>query len=343
MRLEQQKSKLCIDLEGDLSAYLDGELDTIDAEKVTSHLDGCAKCQGYVEQMRQMARLHRSCFTPEDIFANIDPASMFKNITSELIDEKIKKVAELFYQIGKAYLLKGFAKKNRKNKVRHNIRVRQRPVELDKAKMKTGRLFREMTDLAASSDTSKRNLTRAKSFFSTTRRERNDYLKIGRRFIEESLALDPKKEESRLYLAAYFSIGSSNYEAAKEQYRKLINMAGVSELNRTESLINIGCLYSIEYRYGEALTCFREVLKSGVIKKYPRFYRCLIFLAITHAKMGEFDQSISFFDRTVKSYPKQVDSIRDEIRGMKSFQTVVDSHDGFRRDLESRVPALFAS
>ena len=71
MRLEQQKSKMCIDLEGDLSAYLDGELDVINVEKVTQHLDGCAECQGFVEQLRQMARLHRSCFTPDDLLANI--------------------------------------------------------------------------------------------------------------------------------------------------------------------------------------------------------------------------------------------------------------------------------
>jgi tetratricopeptide (TPR) repeat protein len=222
--------------------------------------------------------------------------------------------------------------------------AKSRPVDLNKAKMKTSRLFREMTDLATASDTRNRSLSRAKSFFSTTRRERDDFLKIGRRFIEECLALNPKQEEARLYLAAYFSIGFNNYEAAQEQYRKLINMPGVTEVNRAEAMINMGSLYSIKYRYGEALACFREVYQTGAIKRYPaRLYRCLILLAITHAKLGEFDQAISIFDRTVEYYPKKLDAIRDEIKGMKTFQSVVESHDGFRRDLESRVPALFAS
>ncbi|MHC4942773.1 MAG: anti-sigma factor family protein, partial [Planctomycetota bacterium] len=223
MTLEELNTPTCAELETDLSAFVDGELDNIDMDKLMSHIDNCVHCQSLIEQLRQMARLHRACFTEEDILDTIDGSDLFRNITSELVDEKIRKVAELFYQIGKAYLLKGFAKKNHETRrhlngsKRYVFRVRTRPMAIERAKQRTGSLFREMEDISKSSDLENRSLKRAKSFFWSNRRKNTEYLEFGRRFIEESLAIDPENAESRLYLGAYFYAGLKKYDEAKEQ------------------------------------------------------------------------------------------------------------------------------
>ena len=102
-------------------------------------------------------------------------------------------------------------------------------------------------------------------------------------------------------------------------------------------------MYSIECQYGEALECFRQVAKSGMVNDHPRFFRCLIFLAITYAKLGDFEGAISTFDKTVKDYPKKIEEMREALKEMNTFQNVVKNQPQFRRRLEERLPVLFAS
>jgi tetratricopeptide (TPR) repeat protein len=349
MTLEELNTPTCAELETDLSAFVDGEVENIDMDKLMSHIDDCAHCQSLIEQLRQMARLHRACFTEEDILETLDGSEIFRNITSELVDEKIRKVAELFYQIGKAYLLKGFAKKNHEARRHHDrnkryvFRVRTRPMAIESAKQRTGSLFREMEDISRSSDLQNRRLKRAKSFFWTNRRKKTEYLEYGRRFIEESLAIDPDNAESRLYLGAYFYAGLKKYDEAKEQFRKVLGLDNVADTSRADALINLGWIYTLERNYNEAKACFREVVKSGVIDKFPRYYRSLVFLAITYARLGEYENSISSFSEIFEIFPRRTEKIRNEIWDLQSFRSMIDAQKGFKRDLQDKVPLLFAS
>jgi len=347
MKLQEQKPASCVEFEADLSAFVDGELDTLDANKLMHHVDGCSRCQELIEQLGQMGRMHRACYSEEDILGALDGAEIFQNIASDLLHEKSGKIADLFYQIGKAYLLKGFARGREAgaspDSIRHVLRPRTRPLAIETAKMKTGRIFREIEGLSAQMPVPHKTLKRAGSFFRTTRRRQDGCLELGRRFIEESLAIDPERAEPRLYLGAYFYAGMKKYQEAKEQFRKVLSLPNVSEVNRADALINLGALYTIEYQYAEAKACFQEVERSGVIKQYPRFYRCLIFLAVTCAKLGEFDEAMDVFGRIAASFPKRIDQIRCEIWDMHSFQNVVQMHDGFRESLRNRIPVLFAS
>lgn len=347
MRPDERNQTTCLSLEGDLSAYVDGELEGIQAENVISHLYECSHCQGFVEHIRDLAHLHRTCSNEEAVLQAFDEQEMLQNITFELLDDKIEKVADLFYQIGKAYLVKAFAAKRRiensKLSKMRQYRVEARPLSLDSVKMKTGRLFREMDDLAKMSSTSNRRYKRAKLFFRSRGNLRADYMELGRRFMEECLAVDPNRAEPRLYLGAYFDVAARNYKKAREQFRRVLALPGVSEQYRAQAFINLGNMYVIEYRYAEALECFKDVAKSGVVKRYPQLFRGLIFLATTYAKLGDFEQSVRTFVETVKDYPKRVDEMRKALKSMRTFQNVVESQPSYRRHLEERLPVLFAS
>lgn len=351
MKLHDQRPTTCIELEDDLHAFVDGELGTIEFDKVLNHVEECEHCQSVIEQLRQMARLHRASFNPEEMLEFLDGAEIFQNITSELLDEKINKVADLFYQIGKAYLMKGFNQKNSsrkggknaKNNMRHIFRLRTQPLALEKSRMKTGRLFREIDGISRCSDSNSKQVKRARSFFWNQRKNTGNFLEIGRRFIEESLIIDPERAEPRLYLGAFFYAGIKNYAEAKKQFRKVLELKNLSKANRSDALINLGAIYTIECNYGEAKACFKEVVKSGIIKEYPRYYRSIIFLAITYAKLGEFEKSITFFKEIFSIFPKQIEKIRTEIWDLQSFQSVLEARQGFRKDLQNRIPVLFAS
>lgn len=354
MKLDERKTRVCVELEADLSAFVDGEHDSVDVDKLMKHLDECSHCRSFLDQLRQMAHLHRSCFTEEEILESFDGAGLFQDITSELIEERISKVAELFYQIGKAYLVKGFnLKRHAANKrgihKRNNLRIKMRPIPVEAAKMKTGRLFREMSDLAASANNSNRRLMRARTFFSKNRpkngrhTDATDYLELGRRFIEECLAINPEKVEPRMYLGSYFISGVRKYQEAKKQFLKVLDLKALTEEQRIETLWNLGVVYSLECKYIDAKAYYERALETEAVKKNPRFCKCYMYLAVVYAKLGEYDQSVSSFEEMAQRFPGQMDSVRQEITGMQNFMTVVSKQQGYQRELKDRIPVLFAS
>ena len=350
MRYDKLSARVCNEFELDLNAFVDGELKDIDAKRVMKHLDACSHCQGYMEHLRKFARLHQACFNEEAILASFDAPQIFQNITSDLVDERIANVSELFYQIGKAYVARTIAsgctfKVGKSGKETRKVRLHmvKRPMALDKTRMKAGSLFREMNDMSEAGKGKNKRVTRAHSFFRKHRNKDTSDVDVGRRFLEESLAIDAEKPEPRIYLGIYFFVVRKNYTQAREQFRKVLALPGLSEEHRSHCLINLGLTFNTEYKYEEAMACFHDVVKSGVINRYPKLYRCLVLLAITYAKLGKFDRAISTFAETVKDFPKRIDEIRKELWEMRTFQTVVSSHPMFRKDLEERIPALFAS
>lgn len=344
---EETTTLLCRGLEGDLNAFVDGELDTLDTAKVMNHLEACPHCRDYVDALRRFAAFHRTSFDPEALSSGMDGQGLFQEITGELLQEKVARIAELFYQLGKAYLTRGFARRGRvgrgpeARRVRHDMASPPRPI--DRTRSKANRVIREAGDLAHAGGHSGKTLRRAKGFFRAVRARNGEDLEIGRRFMEESLAIAPERPEPRIFLGCYYYVGARKYAAAREQLRKVLLLPGLSEEHRAEALVNLGLTYNIEYRYAEALACFREVVKSGIHRRHPRFYRCLLFLAVTHAKLGEFEESLQGFRRTVRDFPSRVDEIRKDLFEMRSFQQVISATPRFREDLERRVPVLFAS
>lgn len=343
----KHNSPTCIEFDSDISAFVDGELDSIAADQLMDHLEACDHCQERIEQLRQMARLHRASLNPEEIIASMDGQEIFKGITDELLTEKIGKVAELFYEIGKACLLKGFKGKDQrvrsKNSMKHIFRARTRPLALENSRLKTSRLFREIEGITKNSPSSSRDVKRARSFFWSHRKASGGFLELGRRFIEESLSIEPGRAEPRLYLGAYFYAGKKDYKEAKKQFRKVLRLENLSEANRADALINLGSIHFIERNYIEANACYREVVKSGVVKRYPRYYRSIIFMAITYGKIGDFENSIASFKEIFRIFPKQIEKIRNEIWDLQTFKSMVNARQDFRKDLKDRIPVLFAS
>lgn len=350
MRHDKRKQSACTGLEAELNAFVDGELEVLKMEQVTNHLMECPGCQRFVDKIRDLAHLHRSAKNENEVLSAFNSTAIYQSITSELISEKIPKIAELFYQIGKAYLAKGLQTKDyvltKVTKVvnKINMEMSTPPVSIERGKLQTGRLLREIDDLAKSSGmTGNQTHKKAQTFFHQTNKSKDDILELGRGFMEESLLIDPNKAEPTIYLGVYYYLGIKDYENGIQQFKLALECEDISEENKTIALMNLGSIYSILYKYDEAAASFEEIEMSGVLNRHPRFYRCLVYLAATYAKLGEYNQSVTTFDKTVKSFPKHADQIKTELGKMDTFQQVIKKQPGFRRSLEERVPVLFAS
>lgn len=328
----------CQHFEQQLNAFVDGELQKLEVQRVVEHLDKCSTCRLYVDELRVFAQMHRDCHDSEALLRSIDAPTMFQNLTGTLLVEKISKLSEIFYQIGKAYVLKGSKQKRNINK---ELLTKPKPINVTKQKAK--RLLDETSELTRLNASYEKVLKKARSFFRKDSRNRNDQVAIGRRFLEESLTIDPRRPEPRIYLG-FSCILERRYDRAREQLRKVLAQPEVSEENRVIAIQNMGFLNVLEKRYDDAVECFREVEKSELIKKQPNFgYRILTDLATAYAKASNYDKSIEYFSKIVKEFPSKVVEIRRDLFAMETFQNLLRTHAVFREKLEKRIPVLFAS
>ena len=326
----------CAHFEAELNAFVDGELRDLDARRVVDHLDACPRCREYVEQLRVFARLHRDCHDPEAALAGLDAPDVFRNITAKLLAERIGKLAELFYQIGKAFVLKG----SRGKRKGLTIAPLTRPVSIDRTRSRARSLLKETEELAALDAAYARSIGKASAFFRSVSKGRNEFVTVGRRFLEESLVLEGNRAEVRIYLGFSFTI-TRNYDKARDQFRKVLAMPGLSETNRMIAFQNLGFLASFERNYAGAIDCFQELDRSGFIERNPKFFPVLTSLAMAYAKISDYDKSIEFFERIVAEYPTKVEEVRKEISLMDTFQGLLRREALFRKALLERVPALF--
>ncbi len=62
----RDETMMCHDVEELLSAFLEGELVPIDAEKIEAHLSGCTTCRQFAETLKGLGGFLRdSCDEPE--------------------------------------------------------------------------------------------------------------------------------------------------------------------------------------------------------------------------------------------------------------------------------------
>ncbi len=328
----------CEHFEAELNAFVDGELQALHLKRVVAHLDKCPACRSYVDQLRAFAQMHRDCSDSEALLKAIDAPGIFQNITAVLLSEKVDKLAGLFYQIGKAFILKGASE--RRKGIKTSPLTQPKPIDQSKRSAKT--LLKETGELSRLNSDYEKVLRKANSFFRKGSRDRTDRLEIGRRFLEESLGIDAKCSESRIYLGFSYMI-TRNYDLARDQFRKVLAFPGVSEENRMIAFQNLGFLYVIEKRYEEAVDCFREIEKSGIIERQPKFYSILTSLAMTYAKVSDFEKSVEYFNKIVKQFPAKVVEVRKELCAMETFQNLIRTERAFRDRLQRTVPVLFAS
>jgi|GEM_PF-2241092 len=331
----------CTDIEMELNAFVDNELKEIHVQGVLDHLDMCPSCRRYVDQLRVYAQMHRDCHHQETLLGTIDAPQIFQNITNTLLEEKISKLSDLFYQIGKAFVVKGSKIKGRQRRMRQTLFSKPSPLGMTTQKAKN--MIREAGELSRLNKDYEKVVKKARSFFRMVSRRQDENLELGRRFVEESLSIKPDAVESRIYLGFYFTI-TRRYDQALTQFRKVLALPGVSEENRMITFKNIARLFILEKKYDDALGCFKEIEKSGFIKKKPMFlYRVLTQLATTYAKASNFEKSIEYFDRIVKEFPKKIADTRNELCSMETFQNLLLHEHVFRETLQKKIPALFAS
>jgi|SRR5688572_993840 len=97
---------VCVQFQLDLSCLVDGELDEVAGANAIAHLEECTPCRTFFEDARAQVRAHRELADPEGLLARYsaligESAGDFQTV------DLVQRLATIFYQLGKAYVLAG--------------------------------------------------------------------------------------------------------------------------------------------------------------------------------------------------------------------------------------------
>lgn len=101
-----QGSVPCLQIQVDLSAMIDGELDAPSVRRVMVHSDVCAACRGFLQGIRQQVRLHKTLH--EEGVLGDRVGSGAARLRRQLMENR-QKLARILYELGRGFVLMGLS------------------------------------------------------------------------------------------------------------------------------------------------------------------------------------------------------------------------------------------
>lgn len=340
-------TEACVAFEHDINLFVDHELAESESGRLVQHLESCGACRDYVDDLRELAELHRQT-AAVDVDARaieqlVDRHALFAAITRTLVHDKRAELARLFYELGKAYVL--LANDAIHGHPLRSVLTASQPVDIRSATDHGRRVAQEGEELSSAAGTPDREsgslFRRSRGLFRAASRAGSGALATGRRLLEQALAIRPELDEARLYLGFHHMLAGRN-DRARLEFRRVYH-DGHDPIHRMMALQFLGNVHSTAGDYARAIECYEEVASSGVDSREPRLFTSLLNLAVTCAKAGQPARSVRHFSEFVVRFPARVDQARTLLSRKESFAAVLrreaDLHDQLRR----QVPALFAA
>jgi tetratricopeptide (TPR) repeat protein len=336
---------LCTHFQMDLSCLVDGELDEAAASRAMLHLEECEACREFFDDTRNCMRLHLDVADPDRLIARISAlmggdlaASAAGDPVREL--ELVHRLATIFYQLGKAYLLAALDPD-------HHTRVFERAVAVEAAQTQ-GRGFVDGVLLGGAGDSSARppqgpggiDWENARHLLNGRLKKIQSPLEKARKLLKEAIDADPSHDEARLYIAFLHAREGKRMKAAQE-YREVFDTA-TSDQNRGHAAVQLGLLYDQEEEFRKALACFRWVTISGLAERDPRFFFARFNIGLEYALLGDDERSLGAFRTLLDLHPDRAPEVASLFLGSKNLRRAIDARPPFAQALLTACPELFS-
>jgi tetratricopeptide (TPR) repeat protein len=340
-------TEVCEHFQVDLSCLVDGELDEPAAARAMVHLEECPDCRSFFDDTRQCLRLHLDSSDPDRLFARVATLTGIPNGGSALDGselfaeaegiEVVHRLATIFYQLGKAYLLAAVDPDFR-------TRVFEKAVEVDSTR-DAGRGFVDGVVASGRAGGAEGGAGRrvdwqhARHMLNGRLARIESPLEKARRLLEEAVAADPAHDEARLYLAYLHSKEGKTLRASRE-YRDVFRTS-IDDANRGHAAVQLGALYDAEDDLRRALACFRWVSISGLADRDPRFFFARFNIGLEYARMGRKERALAAFRDLLDRHGDRAADIADLFDRSTNLRAAIEEVDGFAEDLLETCPELF--
>jgi len=332
-------SAQCVQFQLDISCLVDGELDEAASARAIAHLEGCPQCKEFFEDVRLQVRCHRDLADPELLIERYAHLVGEAKAGDARAPELVRKLSNIFYQLGKAYVLTGVDPAFRERMDKHN-RVFERAVPLYPTKNR-GRGFVDGVLESGRGETGGLDWVRARHMFNGRLEAIENPLEKGRRLLQEAITADPTNEKARIYIAFLDAKEGKKIRAAN-QFRQVFRSAEV-KANRAHAAIQLGLLYEEEGEYKKAVACCRWVLMSGTEAEDDRFFVVRFNIGMYYAHLAERSRSLRAFRELLDRYPERVEEVVRLFRRSPKLRAAIDTQPGFGEELVESCPEIFTT
>jgi tetratricopeptide (TPR) repeat protein len=343
-------AEACVAFEHDINLFVDHELADGDGPRLVEHLEACAACSAYLDDLRELAGVHRTLDADGDADAAladvVDRHALFAAITRTLVLEKRNELARLFYELGKAYVLA--ANHAAATSSKRSVLAVRRPVDIRAASEQGRRLSREGEVLCTATPDHEPSVRisgslfrRSRRLFGASARAGASALANGHRLLQEALTLRPALDEARLYLGFHHML-CGRYDRARIEFRRVYRH-GTDPIHKLMALQFLGNVYSTQGEYRRAVECYEEVVSSGLVELEPRLFTSLVNLAVSCAKAGYGPRCVQHFSEVVSRFPARLEQVKTLLSRKEGFRALLQQQATLHYALRQQVPALFAA
>ena len=326
---ERLGSDPCYPIQVDLSCMVDGELDPAAVKRVLVHVEVCAKCREFFKTLRKHVRAHRDVFHILEKGLRSERRAGRSRLSA---GEKTLHIARIFYELGKAYVLISVSPSFKRE-------VSREPVPIPEYRMKGKAILdRFLGDPSARSVRGK--WIKARALLNGHLDSELENLEKGTNLLEESLEIQPRLHEARIYLGHARNL-SGDLEGACEEFRVVLREAR-NLLMRGYALENLGNVYLQMGELEKAAMCFRRVVLSEIVAREPRFYTSWFNLGLAYALSGEFKESIKAFESLYEKYPGERSKVAEIMSLNKGLGELMKENPCFMSEMKTRFPGFFS-
>lgn len=316
---------ICHQIEVDLSAMIDGELDPASVRRVMVHSDVCDSCGSFLQGIRAQARAHREVSSEPR-----QEPSQSRALRAQLMQNR-RQLARIFYELGRGYVLMGTSPG-------FSRIVAQEPVPIPDISARGRQLLDEVTRLVDGSAGTE--WVQARELFDGGAMSTpTENMAKGTRLLCEALMLFPEYHEARIYLGHAYHI-SEEHDLARRELNVVLELASDPSI-RAFALENLGNVYLEQGEPSAAIPLFLEVVESGVIDREPRFFTVYFNLALAAGLLEQFDDCRGWLSRLRAEFPHKSRIIGDELRARTRLHAVMASHGEVLASFAAEFPGWF--
>lgn len=323
--------EVCVQFQLDLSCLVDGELDEVAGANAIAHLENCEACRAFFDDARAQVRAHRELADPEGLLARYSALVGQKHGGGLESIDLVHRLATVFYQLGKAYVLAGADPG-------FKTRVFEKATQIGSTQTR-GRGFIDGVLASGRGALGGVDWREARHMLNGRLEKIESPLQKGRRLLEEALAADPGHEEARLYLAWLDAHEGKRLRAAKA-LRQLFRTS-MSDENRAHAAVLLGKLQGEEGEHKKAVAANRWVVANGLADRDPRFFFARFNIGIHYAALGEIERSLAAFRALLDRHPDRVGETAGFFLASAKTRALIDRQPGFAEALLLRCPELF--
>ena len=331
--------------QADLSALIDRELDEPAAARAMERLEQDEDCREFFESIARSIDAHRHLKDPEflaDTYRELVGGGVPASLESRQL---VHRLATIFYQLGKAYVLAGSDPDWRQ-------RVFERAVEVERTRTSArgfidgvaARQPREddagYADAGCANDGTAVDWSTKRHLLNGTLERIEAPFEKGRRMLDECLAIEPDHDPALLW-SALLDLREGKTLRAARGFRRVFDEA-IEPANKAHAAMQLGKLHAKEGDHREALRWFRWVGLSGQAARDHRFFPAGFNVGLCWAHLCRPARAIDAFRRLLDRHPDRASEVAGFFSKSPELRAAIDRQPGFTEALFRRCPELFA-